>query len=305
MNKKVNILMSTYNGEKYICEQIDSLLMQDYEDFAIYIRDDGSTDATWDILQKYKNKFPKKIFLYKGNNVGYKHSFQWLMNHCNSADFYAFCDQDDYWYSEKISRAIECILEKDEKKPTLYMCNFYWCDENLCQEYSNDAHLKEHSLEKYITLGDRNAFGFTQVFNKVALEKVRRSKAFSACSHDEIVYMYCKCNGTVIWDEKICADYRRHKDNVSKQELVGGHYVTHFIWRVKTFLIESHKDEIYERMKAFYHCFKKDLGSHERGVYKLYLGEKGRLRKMMYKGRYRDSWFDEISIRILFLLGKV
>lgn len=305
MSKKVNILMSTYNGEKYICEQMDSLLAQDYENLEIHIRDDGSVDNTWNVLQKYRRKFPEKVFLYKGNNVGYKRSFKWLMNHCNTADFYAFCDQDDYWYPEKISRAVYCLSGKDMKKPLLYMCNFFWCDENLHHEHCNDAHLKYHSLEKYITLGDRNEFGFTQVFNKAALEKVRESRAFSVCSHDEIIYMYCKCNGNVIWDGMVCADYRRHGNNASRHELVGGTYITHLFWRVKTFLIESHRDEIYEKMNVFYQCFKSYLKPRERRIYKLYLGKKGRLRKMMYKGRYRDSWFDEISIRILFLLGKV
>jgi glycosyltransferase involved in cell wall biosynthesis len=307
MCKKVNILLSTYNGEKYICEQMDSLLAQDYRNLAIHVRDDGSADNTWAILEDYKNKFPEKIFLYKGDNVGYRRSFQWLMYHCDDADLFSFCDQDDYWYPEKISRAVERLTEVagDWKRPFVYLCNFFWCDANLQRDHRNDTYLKSHSLEKFITLGDRNAFGFTQVFNKAALEGARRSRAFASCGHDDIVYLYCICKGDVIRDDRVCADYRRHGNNSSKYELVGGNVVTHFFWRVKTFILKSDRDALYKNMKIFYQDFKDELGAHERQVFRLYLGKKGRIRKLLYKGRYRDTWFDEISIRILFLLGKV
>ena len=303
--EKVNILVSTYNGIKYLREQIESLLNQDYENYEIHIRDDGSKDGTLELLQQYAQKYPQKIYIYKGENLGYKKSFQWLMQHCGQADFFSFCDQDDYWYPDKVSRAVEMLRKKNQSVPLIYLCDFYWCDGDLNRHKRNEGYKKNHSLEKYVTFGDRNAFGFTEVFNKQALERVKNSQCFEGCSHDEIVYMYCLCNGEVIWDNKVCVDFRRHGDNASVSDLHGGNKISHFIWRIKTFLFTSDKEQMYKRMEIFYNGFQSELGEYEKGVYELYLGNKEKLKKVFFKRRYRDSLFDEISIRILFLLGKV
>ncbi|MCM1179166.1 MAG: glycosyltransferase [Clostridium sp.] len=303
--EKVNILVSTYNGMKYLQEQMESLLNQDYSHYEIHIRDDGSKDGTVELLQQYAKEHPNKVFVYEGENLGYKLSFQWLMQHCGQADFFSFCDQDDYWYPDKVSRAVELLRKRNQNIPLIYLCDFYWCDGEMNRQRRNNGYAKYHSLEKYITLGDRNAFGFTEVFNKQALECVKDSECFAGCSHDEIVYMYCLCNGEIIWDDKVCADFRRHGNNTSETDLQGGSKIKHFLWRIKTFLLNSEKAKMYERMKVFFDGFYSELGEYEKSVYELYLGEKGRLKKAFMRKRYRDSLFDEISIRILFLLGRV
>lgn len=303
--EKVNILVSTYNGERYLCQQIDSLLNQDYGNYEIHVRDDGSKDGTIELLQQYAKEYPDKLFFYKGENIGYKRSFQWLLQNCSEADYFSFCDQDDYWYTDKVSRSVELLQEKDRDIPLIYLCDFYWCDGDMNRQKRNNGYSRYHSLEKYVTLGDRNAFGFTEVFNKKALERVKNSECFEGCSHDEIVYMYCLCNGEVIWDDKVCADFRRHGSNTSKVDLQGGTKVKHFLWRIKTFLLTSNKNKMYKRMEIFYNGFRSELDEYARGVYELYLGNKGRLKKAFLKKRYRDTVLDEISIRILFLLGRV
>ena len=102
--EKVNILLSTYNGEKFIKQQIESLLAQTYENIAIHVRDDGSTDGTIGLLNQYSGN--PKVHLYFGDNLGYRKSFAWLLSNCCDADFYAYCDQDDVWMPDKISRAV-------------------------------------------------------------------------------------------------------------------------------------------------------------------------------------------------------
>lgn len=303
--EKVNILVSTYNGMKYLREQIESLLNQNYGNYEIHIRDDGSQDGTVELIKQYEKKYPDKLFFYQGENLGYKKSFQWLMQHCGQADFFSFCDQDDYWYPDKVSRAVELLRKKKQDAPLVYLCDFYWCDGEMNRQKRNNGYAKYHSLEKYVTLGDRNAFGFTEVFNKQTLERVKNSECFEGCSHDEIVYMYCLCNGEIIWDDKVCADFRRHGNNASKSDLQGGNKVTHFLWRIKTFLFTSNKKHMYKRMEIFYNGFRSELDEYARGVYELYLGNRGRLKKVFLCKRYRDTLFDEISIRILFLLGRV
>ncbi len=303
--KKVNVLLSSYNGEKYIREQLRSLMEQEYENYQIHIRDDGSSDDTVGIIKEFMERYPGKIYLYQGENLGFRKSFQWLVRHCTDADYFAFCDQDDVWYPCKIARAVECLDKKSEHIPLIYLCDFYWCDVDMNRLRKNNGYKKRHSLEKYVTFGDRNAFGFTEVFNKKALEGMKDKKCFEDCGHDEITYLYCLCNGGVIWDDQVCVDYRRHGDNVSKQELVGGTKFTHFLWRVDRFLVHPDREGMYKRFMAFYKSFKSEMKEREKRIFRLYLGNRGKLRKALLRKRYRDTLADEISIRILFLLGKV
>lgn len=89
--KSVQVVMSTYNGEKYLKEQIDSILSQEGVDVRLYIRDDGSSDRTTDILASYQEH--KNVKIEKGNNLGFAKSFLTALDECDEADYYAFSDQ--------------------------------------------------------------------------------------------------------------------------------------------------------------------------------------------------------------------
>ena len=99
--------MSTYNGHKYLDKQLKSIAEQTVVNhLTLYIRDDGSKDDTFDIIDKWKNKI--NIVLYKEKNAGPAMSFwQLLMKSEVKADYYAFCDQDDVWDKDKIEKGIE------------------------------------------------------------------------------------------------------------------------------------------------------------------------------------------------------
>ena len=93
----VAIVMSTYNGEKYLKEQIDSILSSTYQDFKIYINDDGSSDSTMSILENYKEQYPDKIHLRQNeSNLGVTLNFLNAISNIRS-DYIMFCDQDDVW----------------------------------------------------------------------------------------------------------------------------------------------------------------------------------------------------------------
>lgn len=110
--KSVQVVMSTYNGEKYLKEQIDSILSQEGVDVRLYIRDDGSSDRTTDILASYQEH--KNVKIEKGNNLGFAKSFLTALDECDEADYYAFSDQDDVWEKDKLSTAIEIEGKKLE-----------------------------------------------------------------------------------------------------------------------------------------------------------------------------------------------
>ena len=129
MNKSVTILLSTYNGEKYIEEQLESIFAQTYwQNCNLFVRDDGSKDGTVAILKKYEKE--GKLRLECGENIGFVRSFFWLINNAPESDFYSFADQDDIWNADKIERGVKKLLEADNSKPQLYFSDydFYTAD---------------------------------------------------------------------------------------------------------------------------------------------------------------------------------
>src|SRR4051812_37526344 len=115
-NAVVQILLATYNGEKFIRRQLDSLFNQTFADFTIVVRDDGSTDNTVPIIHEYIERAGGKIKMVadKKKNVGATQNFGILLEHAN-ADYIFFCDQDDVWIPDKMERELQAIrmLEKE------------------------------------------------------------------------------------------------------------------------------------------------------------------------------------------------
>ena len=112
---KVQVLLSTYNGEKYIREQLDSILTQKDIEVSILIRDDGSTDSTVDIIHEYCSN-NSDIKLIKGSNMGACKSFFELFKEADMGyDYYALADQDDYWYADKLTVACNMLAKIDNK----------------------------------------------------------------------------------------------------------------------------------------------------------------------------------------------
>lgn len=303
MDDRVIVLLSTYNGEKYIAEQIDSILKQSYDNIRLFIRDDGSKDNTAKILQGYENN--PKIEIVYGKNMGFFSSFLWLLNHCENAGYYAFSDQDDYWYPEKIEVAVNYLKEKEDK-PAVYCCNMNFGDENL-------KNLKKHSvkypftIERTIVNGECG-FGFTQVMNNKARNLMLGKNAptyVKSIGHDAWVHLLCLSCGEVIYDKDVHADMRRHGNNTSVQELHGGTKFTHQIWRINQFFFHDHGKKIYEEISFFYHSFEKELPSESKKIIQRYITTGNRMKKVMYPKRYRDSLADEILLRILFLIGRM
>ena len=99
-NKLVSIAMATYNGEKYLKEQLDSIYAQTYKDIEVIVCDDCSSDKTVEILDEYKEKYGLKYYINE-KNLGFKKNFEKAISLC-SGDFIALADQDDIWIENKI-----------------------------------------------------------------------------------------------------------------------------------------------------------------------------------------------------------
>ncbi len=119
MHSAVQIVLATFNGERFIRQQLDSLVQQSYTDFTVLIRDDGSTDHTITIISEYQSKYPDKFFLLQDhlkNNSGAKGNFSLLLEK-TTADYIFFCDQDDVWNDDKVAFELQKIktLENGEQ----------------------------------------------------------------------------------------------------------------------------------------------------------------------------------------------
>lgn len=133
--EKVHIMMATYNGEKYLREQLDSIVDQTYKNWVLYVSDDLSSDNTVSIIQEYCKKYPQKIILldYKTKKGGASSNFSYLFNNIDKADYYMFSDQDDKWKPNKIEKSIEIIksMKKSGLKNNLVYCDAELVDGNM------------------------------------------------------------------------------------------------------------------------------------------------------------------------------
>lgn len=210
----VLVLMSTYNGEKYLREQLDSIIAQENVRVTILVRDDGSTDSTVEILEEYKSSYPETFILEKGENVGCLKSFFLLMKEAAEKyaeyDCYAFSDQDDVWLKDKLYRGADA-LAKAEAKYKLY----------FCAPQLVDATLKsfQHKLVKYnLSLAEAFVFqpciGCSMIFNYALLKEAARGDISVVDIHDAWLYKLALSLGVkVIYDSTPQILYRQHSSN--------------------------------------------------------------------------------------------
>lgn len=170
MNEKkpsILVMMATYNGEKYVAEQIDSILAQEDVDLYLMIRDDGSTDATCDICAEYAKNNPRIDLGFNEANKGVTRNFMDMLREASlkEYDYFAFSDQDDYWLSNKLIEAIK-LMRGREDEPLLYFSDICNTDENL-ENGKMDFGIFAYNAKSMESLLVRGiACGCTEVLNK-------------------------------------------------------------------------------------------------------------------------------------------
>ena len=130
--EKIIVLLSTYNGEKYLEEQLDSLVLQKDVEIELLVRDDGSSDGTIGILDRWQSD--GKLSWYTSANLGPGKSFMHLLETANSGDYYAFCDQDDVWMPDKLRLTIDkmhAVELANPGKPVIIHTDMNVVDEKL------------------------------------------------------------------------------------------------------------------------------------------------------------------------------
>lgn len=201
--------MTTYNGEKYLQEQLDSLYTQQEVEVYILARDDGSKDSTQEILDR--NSIHHNLIWYQGEHKNAAKGYFELMQKAAESDylFYAFCDQDDVWDPDKLIIAVNKI--KNEKVPALYYAGQRLVDENL-NLLENHILNESRSLKTRFVLSD--FAGCTGVFNRHLLDEVVKFEPEYMLMHDTWVLRVCLClGGSVFVDSEPRMNYRQYEKN--------------------------------------------------------------------------------------------
>ena len=210
--RDIVILLSTYNGDKFLVQQLESILAQSGVNIHLIVRDDGSSDGTLHILRQYIPRFCKDSTIIEGENIGWKKSFFELIKvaaaHYRNYDFFAFADQDDIWMPEKISRAIESI-ESSGNGIRLYCSNLFYYKDGI-----NHGLIRNKADYSYKNCLIRNyATGCTAVFNKKLLETMAQEQPEIELPHDYFAYLIAALCGKVIIDHQSFILYRQHDNN--------------------------------------------------------------------------------------------
>ena len=218
-NSRILVVMSTYNGEKYLNGQIESILNQERVNLTLVIRDDGSKDKTPEIIKEYAEKDSRIIPIY-GENIGFRKSFFNTLkdNVSDEYDYYAFADQDDVWMPDKLAVAVR-KLEEIPDSIKMYSSSLNVVDQNLNPMYVNSF---DHLMISYgSALSRQRLAGCTMVFDgavanlckKYDMDKFKND----LISHDGAVYYIClACGGKIIFDEKSYIYFRRHTGTVTE-----------------------------------------------------------------------------------------
>ena len=215
MDQTVAILMCTHNGEKFLQEQIDSIISQTYRRWHLYVYDDASSDNTEKIVRQYQNQYPDTIFF---TSVSYKHfAKNFLSAVCsvpNKYSFYAFSDQDDIWMNDKIENAITALKQLDNNIPSLYCTRTTLVDVNAQYIGLSPLFKKPPSFKNAIV--QSIAGGNTMVFNNAAHSVICKAGAkVDIVSHDWWVYQLISgAGGNVIYDPSPSLLYRQHSNNL-------------------------------------------------------------------------------------------
>lgn len=272
-----SVALCTYNGEKYLREQLDSILNQSFPVDEIVVCDDGSKDATLKILEEYKSKYPKIFKIHRNKeNVGYVRNFEQAINLCIGEVIF-LCDQDDVWHTDKVYKTINYFNNHPKKLVCAHNLNLignintngktYWEIRNFNPELNNEDILRQ-------TLFSANYFpGMSMALKKECKRWLPFKKINPIIIHDfELVINACKQNGFGVINE-VLADYRLHdqqnigfgiierKETISEKDIYNRYLgIANTTEIINTFglnpvFIEEHKNLFADYLKQYLHQF--------------------------------------------------
>ena len=258
---RVDILISTYNGEEYLKEQLDSIFNQSYQNFRVILRDDNSTDNTLNIAKEYNLEI-----LESNKNLGAKKSFEELLKYAlthSDSNYFMFCDQDDIWDEDKVRKSIEMMVyleNLNNNNPILIHSDLRVVDKKL--NLINNSFFRYSKINPHIRSFNRllmqnTVTGCTMIINR-KLAQISLPIANDAIMHDWWIALVATQFGMIYTIKESTISYRQHSNN--EVGAVKFDYI-YILKKISTFLFN--KELLQEKLhpninqaKAFLECYR-------------------------------------------------
>ncbi len=214
----IQVLLATYNGGKYLGEQLDSLFAQTVQDFEILVRDDGSCDNTIAILHRYAEKYPNRIKININNppTGNAKDNFFLLMQDA-TAEYILFCDQDDYWLPDKIEKTFKVMETLPKDKPALVHTDLAVADGDLKPKHKSFYRMQHYERGMKLTLNkalaQNTVTGCTTMINKCLCDMAKNTNHPDVIMHDWWLAAIAAAFGSVKAVKQPTILYRQHGKN--------------------------------------------------------------------------------------------
>ncbi len=312
------ILMATYNGEKYLREQLDSIINQTYTQWDLLIQDDDSNDGTKELIKEYAQKDKRITWqINTSNSHGAFENFHLLINSSKKLDdydYYMFSDQDDIWNPNKIQILMEQISAVDNGRPAICYADMTTIDENgnVIDKSINKAWGIDNITKRSVFFSHK-VFGCNMIMNNALFRKVD-----SVDINDDIIHYlahdehYTKCAGVygeILYYPKPTMRYRRHESNTTGEQK---YHVSlgRFFYRVTHLgdLAKRHCNVYNQSLYTISVLKRKKLTKEQRRLILQteYALKKGGIRALKYIDKYSIVWgsrLENISRRLIILLG--
>lgn len=296
-NARVVVLMSTYNGEPFVIEQLNSILSQLPDNGLIMVRDDGSQDRTADLVASHPDP---RIRLERGSNLGFGASFLTLLTQApDDAELVMFSDQDDVWLPHKIAAA-RAALAPFGDRPALYGSAQMLVDAQLSELQATRPWLRGPSFRGALT--ENIITGCTAALNQAAVRLLKQAGVpQGVVFHDWWVYLVVSTFGQVVYDDKPSLLYRQHGGN----QIGHGAGVLRRYLRIARFL--RHNDWVgilLGQVSSLQHHYGRLLDPAQARLLQHCFGSApGALRpswQLIFSGaRWRQDWAGELALRVL------
>ena len=303
----VAILMCTYNGATFLREQLESFVSQSFKNWTLYVSDDASTDSTRRILSEYQRRWGEdRLKIFDGPRQGFGKNFISLLKRPEvQARFYAFSDQDDVWFGDKLERSVARLVTIPLSKPALYCSRTQLVD--IARHATGFSPLFSRPASFRNALVQSLAGANTMMINQAARDLLMQlPDDADIIAHDWLAYILVTgCGGNVHYDARASLEYRQHGHNLigannsfrqrinRLRKMLSGRFVG---WNDANLrVLQSMNSLLTEDSRAVLEHFEK--GRHS--------GIKTRLCELRRSGVYRQTFVGNITLIIAALLARM
>ncbi|MEE3467164.1 MAG: glycosyltransferase family 2 protein [Eubacterium sp.] len=304
MEPLVEIVLTTYNGERFIGEQLDSLLQQTHSALRILVFDDGSTDGTEAIVREYIDRHDNIVWHKNERNRGYTMNFLHGLR-TTKADYVMLCDQDDIWKPDKVEKTLKTMVEaekEDKETPILVFTDAEIYDGRTTgnRSFHKTTHLNTKKVDLGSVLMENKCIGCTVMVNRALLGHLEHLPKVIRV-HDWWLALIAAGFGRIVYRDEMTLYYRQHDHN----EIGGTEYSGYVKKRLGA--IGAQREVVrttYRQGAAFYKLFMAELPEETRRVAEAFAGMErasffGRRVRMFRYGFKKSGWIRNIGLFFL------